>query len=88
VITADGGYRGGKIVSAEATTDGRAQRPRRQDRSGPKRTARKCRSSGRDKWWHDVVRRGPAGGAAPEERTAEDRSYHLHLGVNGKAKGA
>src|SRR5947208_351836 len=62
VITADGGYRGGRIVPLKQTTDESLKEcPGVKTVVVLKRTGKEVPfTSGRDRWWHDVVRDVPA----------------------------
>src|SRR4051794_22015195 len=89
VITADGGYRGGKIVPLKQTTDDALKEtPGVKTVVVLKRTGKEVPfTPGRDKWWHDLVRGVPLE-AAPEEMDAEDPLFILYTsGSTGKPKG-
>ncbi len=89
LITANGGYRKGKVVPLKSNADAALERTpsiekvlvvRRTDEDTPMR-------EGRDVWWHDVV---PAQSAdcAPERMDSEDMLFLLYTsGTTGKPKG-
>ena len=91
VITADGGWRGGKIVELKAAAD-KALSPGVDASIGSvivlKRTAqRRADEDGRDLWWHDVVE-GPAAECEPAWVDAEHPLFLLYTsGSTGKPKG-
>jgi acetyl-CoA synthetase len=89
VITADGGYRGGRIVPLKQTTDEALKEcPDVKTVVVLKRTGKDVSLvAGRDKWWHDVVRGLPLE-CEPEQMDAEDPLFILYTsGSTGKPKG-
>ena len=89
VITADGGYRGGRIIPLKQTTDDAIKDiPFVKSVVVLRRTGKDVAfSEGRDKWWHDVVRGLPAQ-CEPEPMDAEDPLFILYTsGSTGKPKG-
>ena len=89
VITADGGYRGGRIVPLKQTTDEALKEcPDVRTVVVLKRTGKDVGFvAGRDKWWHDVVRGLPLE-CEPEQMDAEDPLFILYTsGSTGKPKG-
>jgi acetyl-CoA synthetase len=89
VITADGGYRGGRIVPLKQTTDEALKEcPGVKTVVVLKRTGKEVPiAAGRDKWWHDLVRGLPAE-CEPEQMDAEDPLFILYTsGSTGKPKG-
>ncbi|MGZ6143853.1 MAG: acetate--CoA ligase, partial [Myxococcales bacterium] len=89
VITADGGYRGGRIVPLKVTTDDALKEcPEVKTVVVLKRTGKDVPfSEGRDRWWHDIVRGVPAE-CEPEKMDAEDPLFILYTsGSTGKPKG-
>jgi acetyl-CoA synthetase len=89
VITADGGYRGGRIVPLKQTTDEALKEcPDVKTVVVLKRTGKDVGFvAGRDKWWHDVVRGLPLE-CEPEQMDAEDPLFILYTsGSTGKPKG-
>ncbi len=89
VITADGGYRGGRIVPLKLTTDDALK-----DCPGVKSVVVLKRTGkdvpivqGRDRWWHDLVRDVPLE-CEPAQMDAEDPLFILYTsGSTGKPKG-
>jgi len=89
VITADGGYRGGRIVPLKQTTDEALK-----DCPGVKTVVVLRRTGkdvpmvqGRDRYWHDLVRGLPQD-CEPEQMDAEDPLFILYTsGSTGKPKG-
>src|SRR5712691_11017607 len=73
VITADGGFRGAKLIPLKATTDAAvAECPTVKEVVVLKRTGKEVPfTEGRDRWWHDVVRGQPLE-CEPEKMDAED----------------
>jgi len=89
VITADGGYRGGRIVPLKQTTDEALKEcPDVKTVVVLRRTGKDVGFvAGRDKWWHDVVRGLPQE-CEPEQMDAEDPLFILYTsGSTGKPKG-
>jgi acetyl-CoA synthetase len=89
VITADGGFRGGKIVPLKATTDEALKEcPGVKSVVVLKRTGKEVGiAQGRDKWWHDLVKGVPLD-CEPEKMDAEDPLFILYTsGSTGKPKG-
>ena len=89
VITADGGYRGGRIVPLKETTDEALKEcPGVKTVVVLKRTGKDVSfSEGRDRWWHEVVR-GQPDFCEPETMDAEDPLFILYTsGSTGKPKG-
>jgi acetyl-CoA synthetase len=89
VITADGGYRGGRIVPLKQTTDEALKEcPDVKTVVVLKRTGKDVSFvAGRDKWWHDLVRGLPLE-CEPEQMDAEDPLFILYTsGSTGKPKG-
>jgi acetyl-CoA synthetase len=89
VITADGGYRGGRVVPLKQTTDDALKEcPGVRAVVVLKRTGKEVPfTAGRDKWWHDVVRGVPLD-CEPEQMDAEDPLFILYTsGSTGKPKG-
>ena len=89
VITADGGYRGGRVVPLKQTTDDALKEcPGVRAVVVLKRTGKEVPfTAGRDKWWHDVVRGVPLE-CEPEQMDAEDPLFILYTsGSTGKPKG-
>ena len=89
VITADGGFRGGRVVPLKATTDEALKEcPGVKQVVVLKRTGREVGiTKGRDTWWHDLVRGLPLE-CAPETMDAEDPLFILYTsGSTGKPKG-
>src|SRR5207302_713529 len=89
VITADGGYRGGRIVPLKQTTDESLKEcPGVKTVVMLKRTGKEVPfTKGRDQWWHDLVRDVPAE-CEPEQMDAEDPLFILYTsGSTGKPKG-
>ncbi len=89
VITADGGFRGAKLIPLKATTDAAvAECPTVKQVIVLKRTGRDVPFvEGRDRWWHDVMRGQPLE-CEPEKMDAEDPLFILYTsGSTGKPKG-
>ncbi|HEY2031647.1 MAG TPA: acetate--CoA ligase [Myxococcales bacterium] len=89
VITADGGYRGGKIVPLKATTDEALKDcPDVQTVVVLKRTGKDVpHMHGRDRDWHELVAKASAD-CPPEVMDAEDPLFILYTsGSTGKPKG-
>jgi acetyl-CoA synthetase len=89
VITADGGYRGGRVVPLKQTTDDAVKEcPGVRAVVVLKRTGKEVPfTAGRDKWWHDLVRGVPLE-CEPEQMDAEDPLFILYTsGSTGKPKG-
>ncbi|MCA1826879.1 MAG: acetate--CoA ligase [Myxococcales bacterium] len=89
VITADGGYRGGRIVPLKQTTDDALKDcPEVKTVVMLKRTGKDVPfTEGRDKWWHEVVKNVPLE-CEPEKMDAEDPLFILYTsGSTGKPKG-
>jgi acetyl-CoA synthetase len=89
VITADGGYRGGRIVPLKQTTDDALKEcPGVKTVVMLKRTGKEVPfTQGRDKRWHDVTRDVPDQ-CEPEQMDAEDPLFILYTsGSTGKPKG-
>jgi acetyl-CoA synthetase len=89
VITADGGFRGAKLIPLKATTDAAvAECPTVKQVVVLKRTGKEVPfTEGRDRWWHDVVR-GQSLECEPEKMDAEDPLFILYTsGSTGKPKG-
>jgi len=89
VITADGGYRGGRIVPLKQTTDDALKEcPGVKTVVVLKRTGKEVPMvEGRDRYWHDAVRGLPQE-CEPEQMDAEDPLFILYTsGSTGKPKG-
>jgi acetyl-CoA synthetase len=89
VITADGGYRGGRIVPLKQTTDDALKEcPGVKTVVVLKRTGKDVPMvEGRDRYWHDLVR-GISQECEPEQMDAEDPLFILYTsGSTGKPKG-
>jgi acetyl-CoA synthetase len=89
VITADGGYRGAKLIPLKQTTDDALKEcPGVKQVIVFKRTGKEVPfSAGRDVWWHDAVRGQPLE-CEPEKMDAEDPLFILYTsGSTGKPKG-
>jgi acetyl-CoA synthetase len=89
VITADGGYRGGRIVPLKQTTDDALKEcPGVKTVVVLKRTGKDVPMvEGRDRYWHDLVR-GLSQECEPEQMDAEDPLFILYTsGSTGKPKG-
>jgi acetyl-CoA synthetase len=89
VITADGGYRGGKIVPLKATTDEALKDcPNVKNVVVLKRTGKDVpRVAGRDQDWHELTSKASTQ-CAPEVMDAEDPLFILYTsGSTGKPKG-
>jgi acetyl-CoA synthetase len=89
VITADGGYRGGRIVPLKQTTDDALKEcPGVKTVVVLKRTGKDVPMvEGRDKWWHELIRDVPQE-CEPEQMDAEDPLFILYTsGSTGKPKG-
>ncbi|HYS07682.1 MAG TPA: acetate--CoA ligase [Myxococcales bacterium] len=89
VITADGGYRGGRIVPLKQTTDDALKEcPDVKTVVVLKRTGKEVPfTQGRDRWWHDLVKGVPEE-CEPEQMDAEDPLFILYTsGSTGKPKG-
>jgi acetyl-CoA synthetase len=89
VITADGGYRGGKIVPLKQTTDEALKDcPGVKSVVVLKRTGKDVpHTAGRDLDWHELTKKAPAE-CAPEVMDAEDPLFILYTsGSTGKPKG-
>jgi len=89
VITADGGYRGGRIVPLKQTTDEALKEcPDVKTVVVLKRTGKDVPfTEGRDKWWNDLVKGVPLE-CEPEKMDAEDPLFILYTsGSTGKPKG-
>jgi acetyl-CoA synthetase len=89
VITADGGYRGGRIVPLKQTTDDALKEcPGVKSVVVLKRTGKEVPfTQGRDRWWHDLVKGVPEE-CEPEQMDAEDPLFILYTsGSTGKPKG-
>ena len=89
VVTADGGFRGGRIVPLKHTTDEAIKDlPHVKTVVVLKRTGKDVPfTEGRDKWWHDLVRDVPLE-CEPEKMDAEDPLFILYTsGSTGKPKG-
>src|SRR6185369_159309 len=89
VVTADGGYRGGRIVPLKQTTDDALKEcPGVKTVIMLKRTGKEVPfTQGRDRWWHDLTKEASAE-CAPEQMDAEDPLFILYTsGSTGKPKG-
>ena len=89
VVTADGGWRRGNIVPLKiAVDDALKGTPSIERVIVVKRTGEPVQmQSGRDLWWHDVMRDAPAD-CAPEKLDAEHPLFILYTsGSTGKPKG-
>ncbi|TMA29871.1 MAG: acetate--CoA ligase [Deltaproteobacteria bacterium] len=89
VITADGGYRGAKLIPLKQTTDDALKEcPGVKQVIVLKRTGKEVPfKEGRDRWWHDAVRGQPFE-CEPEKMDAEDPLFILYTsGSTGKPKG-
>jgi acetyl-CoA synthetase len=90
VITADGGWRGGKIVELKSATDEALRKscPTVEKVVVLKRTRQKLSmKKGRDLWWHELVK-GQSTECEPAWVTAEHPLYLLYTsGSTGKPKG-
>ena len=89
VITADGGYRGGRVIPLKATTDAALlECPGVKAVVVLRRTGLEVPMvAGRDRHWHDLVKDVPLD-CPPEEMDAEDPLFILYTsGSTGKPKG-
>ena len=89
VITADGGFRGGRVIPLKQTTDEAIKDiPFVKKVVVLRRTGKDVGfSEGRDQWWHDLVR-GQSAECEPEPMDAEDPLFILYTsGSTGKPKG-
>jgi acetyl-CoA synthetase len=89
VITADGGYRAGKLIPLKATTDTALEEcPFVRRVFVLKRTGKEIGwTKGRDVWWHDEVQ-GVSAECPPETMDSEDPLFILYTsGSTGKPKG-
>jgi acetyl-CoA synthetase len=89
VITADGGFRGAKLIPLKVTTDDAVKEcPTVKQVIVLKRTGKEVPfTEGRDRWWHDIVRGQPLE-CEPEKMDAEDPLFILYTsGSTGKPKG-
>src|SRR4051812_38289015 len=89
VITADGGFRGARLIPLKQTTDDAVKEcPSVKKVIVLKRTGKETGwTEGRDHWWHDLVR-GQSGECEAEPMDAEDPLFILYTsGSTGKPKG-
>ena len=89
VITADGGFRGGRVVPLKATTDEALKEcPGVKSVVVLRRTGKEVGfTQGRDTWWHELVRGLPLE-CEPAVQDAEDPLFILYTsGSTGKPKG-
>ena len=89
IVTADGGYRRGKVVPLKQNADGAAvQCPTIKNVVVLRRTGQDVAwTEGRDRWWHDVVK-DASPDCPPEPVDSEHPLYILYTsGSTGKPKG-
>jgi len=89
VITADGGFRAGRLIPLKQTTDTAiAGIPFVRKVIVLRRTGKDIPwTDGRDAWWHDLMKGAPAD-CPPEQMDAEDPLFILYTsGSTGKPKG-
>lgn len=90
VITADGGYRGGKVIPLKANVDEALSRPGTETVQAVvvlKHADNAIAWQARDRWYHDVIA-GQASTHAAEPMQAEDPLFILYTsGSTGKPKG-
>lgn len=91
LITADGGYRRGKIVPLKKNSDAALKKtPSIENVVVIKRVGANAKVSmkkGRDLWWHELMENAPAY-SEPEQMDSEDMLFLLYTsGTTGKPKG-